>query len=227
MLLLVTLFLLPLLAHGGGGAPDLYSLLHDYDAKGNPPVAASPDPLVTYTFDTDAAGEDLQVFYRYPSRYEQETGSVGAFSNLESLNSTSPHVKVMGPGSIRFDFGSENAAWLEFDSPDLNLSASEVLLSISEYTLPAVVNAGPKHPNKTAVPMLHESNGTRTFRLELNDLLYEGVRFGWIHVITSHKEWTINEVRLVCQTKAVGSTQGCFIRVTLSSTKFGGLQRTL
>ena len=45
------------------------------------------------------------------------------------------------------DFGQVNAGWLAFDSDDL---AGEVEMSISEYTEPAVLNAGAQHPVKTA-----------------------------------------------------------------------------
>ena len=40
-----------------------------------------------------------------------------------------------------------------------------------------------------------------TYRLELNDALYEGVRFAWIHVKSFSKTWHIKNVRLVCQVR--------------------------
>ena len=40
-----------------------------------------------------------------------------------------------------------------------------------------------------------------TYRLELNSQLYEGVRFGWIHVMSFTNQWHITGLRLVCQTK--------------------------
>lgn len=48
-----------------------------------------------------------------------------------------------------FDFGQVNAGWLAFDSDDL---AEEVEMSISEYTEPAVLNAGAQHPSKRRPP---------------------------------------------------------------------------
>lgn len=70
-----------------------------------------------------------------------------------------------------FDFGRVSAGWLEFDSDDLD---GEIEMSISEYTEPAVLNAGAQHPHKTAVPVRYGN----TYRLELNTELYEGVRYG-------------------------------------------------
>jgi hypothetical protein len=93
-----------------------------------------------------------------------------------------------------FDFGVESAAWLEFDSPDL---ADSVEMSISEYNEPAVVNTGAQNPVKTLVPVKYGN----TYRLELNKELYEGVRFGWIHIGKFSRPWHITGIRLVCQTK--------------------------
>src|SRR5690606_34183645 len=95
---------------------------------------------------------------------------------------------------IRFDFGQVNAGWLEFDSPDYN---GEIGMSISEFNEPAVFNAGSQHPKKTATPVRHG----QTFRLELNKELYEGVRFGWIHIRSLNKPMEIRSPRLVCQIK--------------------------
>lgn len=64
----------------------------------------------------------------------------------------------------------ESAAWIEFDSPDLNPADAALLtLSFAEWA---------DVPLKTAPPVIH---GT-TFRLETNPQLYEGVRFGWLNV---------------------------------------------
>ncbi len=100
------------------------------------------------------------------------------------------------------DFGQENAAWLEFDSKDMT---GEVTMSISEYNEPAILNEGAQNRIKTLAPIKYGN----TYRLELNDELFEGVRFGWIHVNTFEKEWHIDNVRLVCQVKPV-NYQGQF-----------------
>ncbi len=165
-----------------------------------PAVAASPDPLVRYRWRTVRAGDGLQIYTLRPQRFS--TATPASFENLSSAVGAEPRITVRAPGSIRFDFGVESAAWLEFDSPDL---AGEVEMSISEYNQPAIVNKGPRHPVKTTAPVRHGN----TYRLELNRDLYEGVRFGWIHVRRVDRPWHITAVRLVCQTKPA-NYQGAF-----------------
>ena len=109
-----------------------------------------------------------------------------SFGNLASLTGASPDVEVKGSGTIRLDFGVESGAWIEFDSPDL---AGDVDMSISEYNEPGV--------DKTRKP---EKIGN-TYRLKLNDELYEGVRFAWIHMKSVQRPWHITGVRAVCQVK--------------------------
>jgi len=171
-----------------------YAFLHAGGFTGKP-VPQSPDPLVAYRW----AQEDsnLQVYQLKPIHI-QANHSV-AFENIQSAKSNNCNILVRDTGSLQFDFGVESAGWLEFDSPDLD---GAVTLSISEYNQPAIVNRGPKHPEKTAVPVKHGN----TYRLELNQLLYEGVRFGWIHSINVNKPWHITAVRLVCQVKPTNYT---------------------
>jgi alpha-L-rhamnosidase len=89
-----------------------------------------------------------------------------------------------------------NQPFDEFDSKDMT---GEVTMSISEYNEPTILNRGAKNRIKTLEPVKYGN----TYRLELNDELFEGVRFGWIHVNTFEKEWYIDNVRLVCQIKPV------------------------
>eukprot|EP00026_Physarum_polycephalum_P000731 Phypoly_transcript_00732.p1 GENE.Phypoly_transcript_00732~~Phypoly_transcript_00732.p1 ORF type:complete len:853 (+),score=76.09 Phypoly_transcript_00732:1556-4114(+) len=167
-----------------------------------PAVSDSPDPLVTYRWDTNVNTTQLQIYNLLP--VSATTDQPSSFTNLGSLTSKSPNVTVSGNGSIILDFGVESAAWLEFDSPDLALTpnTSMVLMSISEYNKPAVVNSGVTYRVKTAQPIQYNT----TFRLELNDQLYEGVRFGWIHVNTGQMVWHITAVRAVCQIKPTNYT---------------------
>jgi alpha-L-rhamnosidase len=160
-------------------------------------VMDSPDPLVGYRWKDPKGTDDLQVFTLRPQIVATDTPR--SFGDVDSLCTNKPLVSVSGPGSIRADFGVESAAWLEFDSPDLGDSGSAVEMSISEYNQPGVVNPGAAHAVKTLVPIRH---GT-TYRLELNRLLFEGVRFGWIHVRQYIKPWHITAMRLVCQAKPV------------------------
>lgn len=157
-----------------------------------PVAAASPDPLADYHWNRPQAADGLQIYLLRPVAALAD--QPGSFHKLNSVTTSNCDVRVTGTGSIRFDFGVESAAWLEFDSPDFS---GGVEMSISEYNEPAIVNAGAQTPVKTKVPVKYG----QTYRLELNDSLYEGVRFGWIHVRAFDKPWHITEVRLVCQTK--------------------------
>ena len=147
-------------------------------------VPESPDPLVAYRWAAPKATDGLEIYLQQP--VSVSTDSTKSFENLESLTSNSPNVTVKGIGSILIDFGRENAAWLEFDSPDL---IGEIEMGISEYNQPNT------YLRKTSVPQKYGN----TYRLELNSELYEGVRFGFIHVRSFTKDWHITGIRLVCQ----------------------------
>ena len=157
-----------------------------------PAVPLSPDPLVAYRWPNPQAGDGLEIYLQKPMSVTADTNS--SFANLQSLTGADPNVTVTGVGSIQMDFGRENAAWLEFDSPDL---AGTVEMSISEYNEPEITSAGGAHFVKTLVPVKYGN----TYRLELNSQLYEGVRFGWIHVRSFTSAWHITGIRLVCQNK--------------------------
>lgn len=175
----------------GAGSPihEPYSALHG-GAFDRAAVPGSPDPLVSYGWQSPQAGDDLQIYTLGPVAAHTDTPQAFTFSPGAYPDAFT----VRGAGSIRFDFGVESAAWLEFDSPDFNGS---VEMSISEYDEPAIENTGPPHPVKTLAPKRYGN----TFRLELNPQLYEGVRFGWIHVRTFWKPWRVTAVRAVCQAK--------------------------
>lgn len=164
-----------------------YAPLHGGDFRGAQ-VSSSPDPLVSYRWHSPKAGDDLQIY---------ALGPITAFADRSDsflISHPPDQLTVKGTGSVRFDFGVESAAWLEFDSPDLTGS---VEMSISEYNEPAIENTGPLHRIKTLAPVRHGN----TYRLELNSELYEGVRFGWIHVRKFEKPWHVTAVRAVCQAK--------------------------
>lgn len=163
-----------------------------------PAIPESPDPLIRYRWMETHANDKLQVYYLRPVAVRTDTPD--AFEGLESLTSETPKLVVKAPGSIRMDFGVESAAWLQFDSPDLG--NSKVTLSISEYNQPAIFNAGSQSPIKTTAPVKYG----QTYRLELNKELYEGVRFGWLHVHEVEKPFTINNIRAVCQIKPTNYT---------------------
>jgi alpha-L-rhamnosidase len=159
-----------------------------------PVVPLSPDPLVAYRWVKPQASDGLQIYLQKPISVIADTNS--SFANLQSLTGNNPNVTVNGMGSIQMDFGRESAAWLEFDSPDLP-DPNSVQMSISEYNQPEITQYGGAHNVKTLAPVKYGN----TYRLELNSQLYEGVRFGWIHVNSFSSIWHITGIRLVCQTK--------------------------
>jgi alpha-L-rhamnosidase len=164
------------------------------------PVPESPDPLVGWRWKNPQAADLLEVYTLKPVSVTADRPD--AFDRLNSLTGNSPGATVKGTGSIMLDFGQVNAAWLEFDSDDLN---GTVEMSISEYNEPSILNEGAQNRIKTREPVRYGN----TYRLELNDQLYEGVRYGWIHIRTFGNSWHIKNVRLVCQAKPV-NYQGSF-----------------
>jgi hypothetical protein len=150
---------------------------------------------VRYRWQSPQASDDLQVYVLKPVQAFSETPDL--FANLDSVLTDQCQVSIKGTGSIRFDFGVETGAWLEIDSPDLSGS---IEMSISEYDEPEIVNSTPKDGGrrfKTSVPRVYGN----TYRLELNKALYEGVRFGWLHVRNFDRPWHLTGVRVVCQVK--------------------------
>ena len=158
-----------------------------YVSKGSfsdPAIPGSPDPLVAYRWPNPTSSDSLEIYLLKPAIVVADKPA--SFKNLQSLAGKKPNVTVKGTGSIRLDFGVENAAWIEFDSPDFT---GEVEMSISEYNEPGL--------DKTAKPIKYGN----TYRLELNKELYEGVRFAWITVKSLNKPWHITGIRAVCQVK--------------------------
>lgn len=153
-------------------------------------IALSPDPLVKMRWAAPKATDELEIYHLRPVSFT--TSNKGSF-DMKNFK-TKDEIVVNGKGDIRFDFGKVSAGWLEFDSDDMTDS---VLMSISEYNEPSVVNRGTAHPFKTA-PVTKDGN---TYRIILNSLLYEGVRFGWVHIASHKKQWHLKNLRLVCQIK--------------------------
>ncbi len=184
------------LVRGGSPITEPYPALHGGSFSG-PQVKLSPDPLVAYRWRHPGAGNGLQTYVLRPVAVRTQTPT--SFSNLQSVTGRQCNITVKGTGAIRVDFGTESAAWIEFDSPDLN--GSKVEMAVSEFDAPAhdgIVPATGGCKPAIAVP---ERIGD-TYRLKLNAQYYEGVRFGWIYVRSfSGKPWHITAVRAVCQIK--------------------------
>ena len=164
-----------------------YQPLHGGDFTG-PAVPLSPDPLVRYRWQDPRSTDDLQSYLLRPVTVF--TTEPGAFAGLKSACGHRCNITVRGTGTIRFDFGVESAAWLEFDSPDM---PGGVEMGVSEFTAPAWENC-------IATPTY---TGGHTYCLKLNGKFdYNGVRFGWIYVRSfGGRPWHITNVRLVCQIK--------------------------
>jgi len=154
------------------------------------PIALSPDPLSNMKWAHPKATDDLEYYHLKPISFFTKTAQSFDRTAFSSRN----EIIVNGKGDLRFDFGRVSAGWLEFDSDDL---ADSVQMSISEYNEPAIVNRGPDHKFKTAAV----TKDGHTYRIKLNKEYYEGVRFGWIHVLNHNKQWHIKNLRLVCQIK--------------------------
>ena len=150
-----------------------------------------------YCWPDTSTTNDLQYYLLRPVKVF--TDEPGAFAGLKSAYKNHGNITVRGTGSIRFDFGVESAAWMEFDSPDLNLDVPSgvgpggVEMGISEFTAPAWENC-------IAAPT---RIGSHTYALKLKGKFdYNGVRFGSIYVRSfDGRPWHITNVRIVCQIK--------------------------
>jgi hypothetical protein len=159
------------------------------------PRAASLDPMVQYAWPSAVDTSKLQLYNVSARTIVADRRS--SFDGLSSPAAGGP-IKVKGQGCLLLDFGEENAGWLEFDAQGLP-AAKDVLMSISEYNEPDILNSGTK--TAPATKLLGSGHG---YRLVLNPLLYEGVRFGWICVQNFTTAWTLTDIRLVAQTKPQG-----------------------
>ncbi|MBP1588357.1 MAG: hypothetical protein ILO53_08180 [Clostridia bacterium] len=166
----------------------------EFAAPQNP---LSQDPLLGYHWRAASGGDGMQLFQSFPVSVVVSDKSI--FKGTENIEPGKMNVEVTGDGHLIFDFGVEFAGWLEIESPDLE-GAAFVRLGVSEYNLPGVVNRGAQSPSKLSTP-------TRVcgsvYRLELNNELYEGVRFGFILVNEVRRPFHITGVRLICQVKPV------------------------
>jgi hypothetical protein len=165
--------------------------------------AANPDPLRDYVWNLSAnpgPNTSLQVYTVRPVAVTAVPAA--AFRSACSLvnsscGATTGPARALGPGTLRVDFGAELAAWLELRSPDLSaaaLAAGCVSMSVGESTVPkyfAPSRLGAHVHNasdpafegwKTEVPKLYAGG---VYRLELNPELFEGMRYGFLHVNAS------------------------------------------
>jgi hypothetical protein len=161
----------------------------------------NPDPLRDYVWNTTAMpnASALQLYRALPAAVHASPGAnfTNAASLLNSSAAGGPRARALGGGTLVLDFGVELAAWLELRSPDLApaaVAAGCVSMSVGESSVPLYFA-----PARLAAHVHNASNplfaGWKTerpapyaggvFRLELNDQLYEGMRYGFLHVNAS------------------------------------------
>lgn len=163
--------------------PDLF----DYDEEGHLPQQFSPDPLVRYTWSQQHGNRaQLQVYRVNSVTAYKATGSI---SGAESLYTNQTNLYIFGSGQLMLDFGVERAAWLEFESPDLN---GCVKAAISEFNAPQKTRPVTKYDN--------------TYRLETNQELYEGIRFAWLYFDNVTAPWHLTQLTLVSKIKPINYT---------------------
>ena len=120
------------LVRAGSPIAEPYPALHGGSFSG-PKVKLSPDPLVSYRWRHPRAGSGLQTYVLRPVAIRTQTPQ--SFSGLKSVTGSHCYITVKGTGSFCVDFGTESAAWIEFDSPDF--SGGKVEMGVSEYNAPA------------------------------------------------------------------------------------------
>ena len=211
-------------------APEPFSWIHGaVPAPGGAPHASS-DPLVALQWSPSVNRSTLQIYSTAPTGFEVEAGAK-SFKGLSSLTRPATAVQPMdvvvsGAGRVRLDFGTERAAWLELDSADLADAMLPFLtLSVSEYTYPwqgktqtpikynatrEALRAGAARAEEGQPARQPVAAASSTYRLEPNDELYEGVRYGWVEFApppgVDVAPWTISDVRLVARVKPVNYT---------------------
>lgn len=183
-------------AHQAVGAdrPDNQKIVQPYGLiKGKPAgvkIADSPDPLVHYRWTSLSPDDDPEIYTLRPVLVRTDRQDAAGWNKQGSK------ITVKNDCNLFFDFGQVNAGWLEFECDG---QPPRMQCSISEFNEPAMFNLGSEHPAKTLEPKQYG----KTYRLELNKQLYEGVRFAWIHLSGVSDPLVIRNVRLVCQTKPV------------------------
>lgn len=148
----------------------------------------SPDPLSGYVWENPQATDKLQI-------YELKPKAIVCDKPERMTETTADGFTAVGGCNVRFDFGVVSPGWLEIDCA--GGLPEGVTLSISEHNEPSRMNGTSQSQYKTKVPVKYGDS----YRLELNNALYEGVRYGWVHIPPTAGEVKVTNVRLVCQAK--------------------------
>jgi alpha-L-rhamnosidase len=153
----------------------------------------SPDPLVNAIWPNGTRQDEFQAYVLYPKTVHTDTAD--SFDGLERLVDGVGDAEVLGPGLLRVDFGCELAGWLEIVSDDMPAQVyANLTLSLSEDSV--------QYPGKILQPKKYTGG---VYRIETNPYIYEGIRFGFIHVygVADHEKWHIKSIRAVAQTLPV------------------------
>eukprot|EP01084_Bolivina_argentea_P075342 136580_1 len=160
----------------------------------------SPDPIIDYIWNLSSPKLNktkLQIYNISPKK--GWTNNEISFDGINTINSSSIHIRINGPGIISIDFGQESAGWLEIDVENGVMNDKNLMLSLSEYNMPYLDYTS---YNKTRKPILLSNN--YTFRLMTNDEYYEGIRFGFIIVSNyTGSPWNITDIRCIAQIKPI------------------------
>ena len=182
--------------------------------------------LVRYRWNATAiAANQFQLYHRRPLGLigpPPPPSFVGAASLLNG-STTKGGMVVSGSGSLGFDFGAECAGWLEFASGDLAEvlgAAVSVSMSTSEFTLPQFTTPTRGNNQGNCTASVTPLGTTGRYRLVLNTELYEGLRYGWLHVQANNAalaggdgapvHFTVTEMVAVCQVLPINYADHAF-----------------
>ena len=190
-----------------GAAPQPWLPLNG-GAYSGAPAPLSPDPLVRYVWPLPGTDDSLLQIFTVPAVACGPHGltAPGAFAGTASCGGATDavNITVSGNGTMIVSFGVELAAWVEFDSPDLQpADAANLVLGIGEYTEVDYVGGF-----KQDTPKVYGTGcgaASCTYRLETSPVgpeLYEGVRYGFLTLRNAPSApFTITALRAVAQAK--------------------------
>jgi hypothetical protein len=180
-------------------------------------AALNPDPMRDYAWNlTRMVNASAPQLIRVLPVLVQASPATSFVNSSTLINSTDGNAHATGAGTLVIDFGVELAAWIELRSPDLTLTAVAagcVSMSVGESKVPQFFSPSRLSPHvknatnplfagwKTDFPVAYAGG---IYRLELNAQLYEGVRYGFLHVNAScgsFQPFTIEEVSARAQVK--------------------------
>lgn len=146
--------------------------LHDFCSDCSPPIPESPDPLVSYTWGGNNHGLTAPQLYRVTTDECEFLPTSCAEVLKDAEHGANGMVVQHLPCSIRCDWGVERAGWMQVKVANSTRKNLTITGSLSEFNYP--------YPGKTRRMEYYPS--TDLYRLETNDMLYEGIRYTWIYL---------------------------------------------